>query len=216
MSQPSSRLSRTDDPLSRSSTRNSASCRILCSCMTQTYVHVNTCTTTYRSHWHAVRNPLSAYVPMRIACCLWTGSHKGQSDNQNNKSYTFILLLWACSPGKMASDWIYSLCDSHTCWKSRVRLSEIFDKCAVGRFPASAHLLDPFRVLQNFKKGVFRVSGGGAGSTGSQQLFERGFNLSCFCKLHRHQFTVQTGVQSKALCGGDSGTPHIQFYNVLF
>lgn len=36
MSQPSSRLSRTDEPLSRSSTRNSVSCRILCSCGRQT------------------------------------------------------------------------------------------------------------------------------------------------------------------------------------
>lgn len=124
--------------------------------------------------------------------------------------------MHVCSPGKMASDWIYSLCESHTCWMSRVRLSEIFDKYTVGHFPASAHLLDPFRVLQNFKKGVFGVSGGGAGSAGSQQLFERGFNLSCFCKLHRHQFTVQTRVQSKALCGGDTSTPHIHFDNVFF
>lgn len=82
---------------------------------------------------------------------------------------------------------------------SRVRLSEILDKCTVALFPASAHLLDPFRVLQNFKEGVFGVTGGGAGSAGSQQLFERGFNLSRFGKLHRHQFTVQTGVQAKAL-----------------
>lgn len=152
MSQPSSRLSRTDDPLSRSSTRNSASCRILCSCRTQTYVHVNICTTINCSHWHTVRE----------------------------------------------------------------RLSEILDKCTVGHFPASTHLLDPLRVLQNFKEGVFRVGGGGAGSAGSQQLFERGFNLSCFCKLHRHQFTVQTRVQSKALCGRDTSTPHIHFYSVLF
>lgn len=144
------------------------------------------------------------------------GSPRGQWDNQNNKKNTFILLMRVCSPGKMASDWIYSLCESHTCWMSTVRLSEIPAKCTVGHFPASTYLLDPFRVLQNFKKGVFRVSGGGAGSAGSQQLFERGFHLSCFCKLHRHQFTVQTRVQSKALCGWDASTPHSHFYNVLF
>lgn len=86
---------------------------------------------------------------------------------------------------------------------SGVRPSEILDKCTVALFPASAHLLDPFRVLQNFKEGVFGVTGGGAGSAGSQQLFERGFNLSRFGKLHRHQFTVQTRVQAKALCGRD-------------
>lgn len=200
MSHPSSRLSRTDEPLSRSSTSNSASCRILCSCGRQPHVHVNICTTINCSCWHTVKNPLCACVPMRNACCLSVVSHRGQSDNQNNKNYTFIPLMWACSPGKMASDWIYSLCESHTCWMSRVRLSEILDKCTVGLFPASAHLLDPFRFLQNFKEGVFRVSTGGAGSAGSQQLFEWGLNLSCFCKFHRHQFTVQTRVQSKALC----------------
>lgn len=55
------------------------------------------------------------------------GSHRGQSDNQNNQNYTFILLMRVCSPGKMASGWIYSLCESHTCWMSRVSLRSLIN-----------------------------------------------------------------------------------------
>lgn len=120
MSQPSSRLSRTHEPLSRSSTRNSVSCRILCSCGRQT----DMCTWTYVQSQTAhadtqSKNPLRVCVPMRNVYCLWVVSHRGQSDSQDNKNYTFILLMQVCSPGKMASNWIYSLCESHTCLMSQ-------------------------------------------------------------------------------------------------
>lgn len=119
------------------------------------HAHVKICPITNCSRWHTVEYPLRACVPMRNVCCFWVVSHRGQSDSQDNKNYTFIPLMQVCFPGKMAPNWIYSLCESHTCLMSRVRLSEILDKCTVARFPASAHLLDPFGLLQIFKEGVF-------------------------------------------------------------
>lgn len=73
MSQPSSRLSRTDEPLSRSSTRFSASCRILCSCGKPTYV--NTCT--YNESSLCIHYLIwSIGKSLSPACCIWRVSHR--------------------------------------------------------------------------------------------------------------------------------------------
>lgn len=161
-SQPSSRLTRTDEPVSRSSPRNSASWRILCSCW-----------------WRSNKtNP------------LWVHQHVCLTKTWLSKVNSKVCPVWLLGANEMTSMLLplsiaWWLLESH-CIKPAI-------------FVWFVYLLDPLRVLQGFKEGVFGVGWGGAGGAGPQQLFKGSLHLPCFCKLHRHQFTVQRRVHSKAL-----------------
>lgn len=61
------------------------------------------------------------------------------------------------------------------------------------------HLQDPFALLQGFKERFVGVGRRGTGSARPQKFLEGGLGLPCVRKLHRHQLTVQHGVQLEAL-----------------
>lgn len=135
----------------------------------------------------------------------------GQSDNRHDTRSAVIPSMWICFPWENGfSGFIHYVNLIHrmssNSWLPG-RSHTVFSLTPSQRIAVNVnsvvcvfvHLQDPLRVLQGLEEGVLRVGRGGAGSTGSQQLFERGLHLPRVCKVHRHQFTVERGVHSEAL-----------------
>lgn len=115
MSQPSSRLRRTDEPLSRSSTMISASCRILCSCGGSICVNtwIRKVTHTLCKHYYVLPHKT-------LFQSLWYVQSKDKGFKEVNQITSMIkalLLSHQCesiSPGRVAPEGIYPLWESQT------------------------------------------------------------------------------------------------------